>query len=99
MAGEMDSPAQTSSSPKLTRLPWLLALGLLVITACPRVYGHDHLRWAMIGVSAGLIAWFVVLWVTGRRMDVVAIRCTPVGTTSKNISQCPEQDTRITKAS
>ncbi|MEC9046818.1 MAG: hypothetical protein VYA51_02305 [Planctomycetota bacterium] len=70
----MDSPAQTSSSPKLTRLPWLLALGLLVITACPRVYGHDHLRWAMIGVSAGLIAWFVVLWVTGRRMDVVAIR-------------------------
>jgi TPR repeat protein len=74
MPGEMDSAAPTPSPSNLTRLPWLLALALLVVTACPRVHEHDHLLWTMLGASAGLVGWFVALRLSGRAMAVVAIK-------------------------
>ncbi len=55
-------------------LPALLALGLLALTATPRVRADEHLVTSFAGVGAGLLVWFAALRLIGRagRVDAVA---------------------------
>lgn len=58
----------------LAKLPLLLGLVLLAMTALPRVRDNDHLLWSFAGVGGGLIAWFVALLLAKKRMAVDAVK-------------------------
>ena len=70
----MNTAASTRSSGLLGKLPLLLALGLLAFLAMERVHGNAHMFWSFAGVSGGLVAWFLLLWLSGRAMVVDAVR-------------------------
>ena len=66
-----DAPQTSGLLPKL---PLLFALGLGGFVLMDRVCGNEYLLWSFASVSGVLIAWFLLLWLSGRVMAVDAIR-------------------------
>ena len=66
-----DAPRTSGLMPKL---PLLFALGLGGFVFMGRVSGNEHLLWSFVAVSGVLVAWYLLLQLSGRVMAVDAIR-------------------------